>query len=280
MLKYNTLSSFAKINIHLGILGKNKSGSHKIESYVSFISLCDKILIKKIDKKSHEVNFKGFFSKKIKKNNTIINLLKILDRDYLLKDKFKIIVNKSIPTEAGLGGGSINAAVILKFFIRKKIIKLKKKKIKDVCDEIGSDVFLGLDFKDKILMKGNKITDIKNKNKFHLILIKPNFGCKTPKIYKNNKIFSKPIIKKYKNFNLNQFIDFRNDLEKSAFFFYPKLNILKNNLSKLPNILFARMTGSGSTIIGYFLRKKDAYNGKKLLKKKYKKYWCVQSKTI
>ena len=51
-------------------------------------------------------------------------------------------------------------------------------------------------------------------------------------------------------------IDFSNDLEKSAFSIYPKLNFLKNDLSNLPNILFARMTGSGSTIIGYFLRKK------------------------
>ena len=48
----------------------------------------------------------------------------------------------------------------------------------------------------------------------------------------------------------------------------------------LTNILFARMTGSGSTIIGYFLRKKDAIYGTKYLKKKYNKCWCIISKTI
>ena len=279
MNKYISLSSFAKINIHLGILGKKKSDYHEIETYVSFISLCDKIFIKKINQQNHVVKFLGNFSKNIKKKNSITNLLEILDKDYLLKGKFKIMVHKSIPTEAGLGGGSTNAAVILNFLIKKKLIKINKLKIKHICDEIGSDVVLGLNFKNKILMKGKKLFDIKSKNKFHLVLIKPNFGCKTSEIYKNNKIYSKPVLKK-KKFNLNQMIDFSNDLEKSAFSIYPKLNFLKNDLSNLPNILFARMTGSGSTIIGYFLRKKDAYNGTKLLKKKYKKYWCVQSKTI
>ena len=279
MTKYAILSSFAKINIHLGVLGKKKSDYHEIETYVSFISLCDKIFIKKINKQNHEVNFTGKFCKNIKKKNSISHLLEILDKGYLLKDKFKIIVHKSIPTEAGLGGGSTNAAVILNFLIKKKLIKTNKIRIKHICDEVGSDVFLGLNFKEKIMVKGKKLFNIKSKKKFHLVLIKPNFGCKTSEIYKNNKTYSKPVIKT-KNFNLNQLIDFSNDLEKSAFYIYPKLNTLKNDLLNLPNILFARMTGSGSTIIGYFLSKKDAYNGTKLLKKKYKKYWCVQSKTI
>ena len=67
MTKYAILSSFAKINIHLGVLGKKKSEYHEIETYVSFISLCDKIFIKKINKQNHEVNFTGKFCKNIKK---------------------------------------------------------------------------------------------------------------------------------------------------------------------------------------------------------------------
>ena len=87
MNKYISLSSFAKINIHLGILGKKKSDYHEIETYVSFISLCDKIFIKKINQQNHVVKFLGNFSKNIKKKNSITNLLEILDKDYLLKGK-------------------------------------------------------------------------------------------------------------------------------------------------------------------------------------------------
>ena len=61
---------------------------------------------------------------------------------------------------------------------------------------------------------------------------------------------------------------------------YPKLSIIKDDLSKTSNTNFTRMTGSGSAIIGYFKRKKDALYGPRLFKKKYKNYWCIFSKTI
>ena len=48
----------------------------------------------------------------------------------------------------------------------------------------------------------------------------------------------------------------------------------------LPNIEFVRMTGSGSSIVAYFLSKNSAINAAKLFKKKYKNYWCITSKTI
>ena len=72
----------------------------------------------------------------------------------------------------------------------------------------------------------------------------------------------------------------QNDLENVAFVKYRKLFHLKNYIETLPNIYFARMTGSGSTIIGYFKRKKDALYGTKLLRKRYKNYWCIFTKTI
>ena len=61
---------------------------------------------------------------------------------------------------------------------------------------------------------------------------------------------------------------------------YPKLTQVKSFMEHLPNILFASMTGSGSSIVGYFLLKNEAINAVKLFKKKYKNYWCITSKTI
>ena len=108
---------------------------------------------------------------------------------------------------------------------------------------------------------------IKQKIFFYLILIKPQFGCKTSKIYKNVKHFSSPL-KMTKKFKIQNFKKLRNDLEKPAFQLYPTLYNLKKDMENIPNISFARMTGSGSTIIGYFERRKDAIYGTKYLKKK------------
>ena len=78
----------------------------------------------------------------------------------------------------------------------------------------------------------------------------------------------------------NNLINLQNDLEKPAFNKYKKLSEIKSAMLNLPKVLFVRMTGSGSSIIGYFKSKKTTINGAKLLKKKYRNYWCIISKTI
>ena len=102
-------------------------------------------LLKKLDQKTSIFHLKGKFSTGINKKNTVFQLLEILDEKKLLQNqKFKIKVNKRIPSKSGLGGGSMNAANILKYFINKKIITLNKKEIIRICKLVGSDVDLGL----------------------------------------------------------------------------------------------------------------------------------------
>ena len=111
------IKSHAKLNLALNITGKNSS-IHKIESIVAFVSLHDKIFIKNIKSKSHKILFTGKFSQNITKNNTVSKLLNILEKKKLLKNKkFKIKINKQIPNKAGLGGGSMNASNILRYFL-------------------------------------------------------------------------------------------------------------------------------------------------------------------
>ena len=125
-MKYNKIKSYAKINLALNIVGKT-SNLHKIESIIAFVDLHDIVLIKSIKSKKHIISFSGKFSKNIKKKNTVFKLLEILDKKKLLNNKkFQIRINKQIPSKAGLGGGSMNAGSILKYFI-KKSFKYKSK---------------------------------------------------------------------------------------------------------------------------------------------------------
>jgi 4-diphosphocytidyl-2-C-methyl-D-erythritol kinase len=127
-MRNNYLKSYAKINLALNVTGKRNS-MHKIESIISFIDLHDLISIQNIKSNNHKISFYGKFSKNIKRENTVQKLLDLLDRSNLLKNKkFKISIKKNIPQEAGLGGGSMNAAAILNFFIKKKNYKTQKNK--------------------------------------------------------------------------------------------------------------------------------------------------------
>ena len=276
------IKSHAKINLALNITGKGYL-LHKIETIVSFISLHDEIFIKKINSKKHNIIFTGKFSRNISKDNTISKLLEILENKDLLKNKkFKILVNKKIPNRAGLGGGSMNAANILKYFVKKKIIRISKKELEKISHLIGSDVVLGLNSTNSILNSKNQIKRFKNYKKFYVLLVKPNFGCSTRYIYSKVKKFSKArLLKPNKNMFNNKFLKkIGNSLEPIAFSKYNKLKMIKLFLEKSTTPIFVRMSGSGSVIVAYFKTKGRCDKAKKQFNKKYKKYWCMSSKTI
>ena len=143
------INSRAKINLNLNVIRKSKKKKlHLIESLVCFVILSDKIYINKLKSKYHKVKFIGKFSKNITKKNTVTKLLSLLDKDNVLKNKYKILIKKEIPLQSGMGGGSMNAANLLNYFYKKKLINLKK--LKKYSSKIGSDVILGLNSKPKI----------------------------------------------------------------------------------------------------------------------------------
>ena len=281
-MPYSKIKSYAKLNLALNIVGK-KNSLHKIESIFTFVNLHDVILIKKIKFKDHIVSFSGNFSKGISKKNTISGLLKILDKKKLLNNqKFEIKIKKQIPIKAGLGGGSMNAASVLKFFIKKKIIKTTKKEVIKISQLIGSDVILGLNQKSAILTSKNQIRCFNNIKKFYTLIVKPNFGCSTKDIYLNVKKFNKIKLNKPKKkmFDFKYLKIMSNDLETIAFSKYPKLKKIKLYLENSLNPVFVRMTGSGSALVAYFQSKKRCARAKKRFNKEYKNYWCIASKTI
>ena len=279
-MSYIKIKSHAKINLALNIVGKTKK-LHKIESIVSFLDLHDEIRIKKINQKNNKIKFFGKFSKGIKSKNTVSELLKNIEKKKLFKEKFQITIKKNIPSEAGLGGGSMNAASVLNFFIKEKLLK-RKKEILEIANAIGSDVVLGLYKKNLVLKSNNEIKVIPSKKKFNILLVKPSFGCSTKKIYSKVKKFYKPEFNtKIDNLMRSDFLrEKKNDLEPIAIESYPKLKILKDFLDKLPNTEFVRMTGSGSTIIAYFNSLKKCKEASKKVSKQFRNYWCKTSKTI
>tara|TARA_B100000965_G_scaffold406118_1_gene443289 strand:+ start:2950 stop:3792 length:843 start_codon:yes stop_codon:yes gene_type:complete len=280
-MKKDLIKSYAKINLSLNVLRKDKNGYHKIQSLISFLNLYDEIYIQQINKKKHSINFRGSFSKNLKKINTVSKLLSILDKKKFLTKKYKIQIKKNIPQESGLGGGSMNAAFILRYFLKKKIIQLSKNQIINICNQIGSDVLLGVDHKKSILVNNSNIKKFNIKMGLFVLLIKPKTGCSTKEIYRRVKIFSKIRVKNSRNiFKIKSLKNMQNDLEIPAFKLYPVLRKLKIFLSNIDQVKFVRMTGSGSTIVAYFLNKKSAINGLKLIKKNFKNYWSIISKTI
>jgi len=276
------IRSYAKINLALNVTGKN-SKLHKIESIISFIDLHDLIYIKLINEKNHKVFFTGKFSKNIGKMNTVSTLLKLLDKKkFLDQKKFEIKIIKNIPQKAGMGGGSMNAASLINFFIKKKILKLNKDKLSKIASMIGSDVILGIEPANTILSSNGEIKKYNKNSKLHTLVVKPSFGCSTSYVYSKVKLFSKSkfIAPKETMFNAKYLKNLNNDLEIIAFNKYPKLRTIKSFLLTTPNNIFVRMSGSGSSIVAYFHSKRACCNAYRQFKRKFNDHWCIVSKTI
>ena len=282
-MRFEKINSWAKINLSLNVIKKLSNKFHNIESLITFIKICDEIKIKILNEREHKIYFTGKFSKGIPKNNTILKLLNLLEKKKIIKNKkFEIKIKKNIPQKSGMGGGSMNAASVLKYLIKKKIIKISNKKALEVAYKVGSDVVLGLERKNSILFKNGEVGRLKNKINLHVLITKPNIDCSTKDIYANVKKYSKSLYnnKNKRFFKKSYLAESRNDLENVVFKKYPKIKSLKYFILNLPNILFVRMTGSGSALVAYFKSKKAANNAAKVFKSKYKNYWYIVSKTI
>ena len=134
------LKSYSKINLSLSVNDKLKNGLHEIQSYYCLINLSDKIKISEIKKKKDKIFFKGPFVKNIKKsNNSIANLLKLLRKFKLISSYYSVNVVKNIPVFSGLGGGTSNAAFVLKFLLKGRIDAGLLYKVENL---IGSDLRL------------------------------------------------------------------------------------------------------------------------------------------
>ena len=148
-MKEFKIKSFCKVNLSLEILKRLYDGYHNIKSLITFCDLHDVILIRKIKGLNDKISFSGRFKNGIStKSNTITKVLYLLrKRKFFKKQAFKINIEKNIPHGSGLGGGSSNAADVLNFFNSKMLLKLNKKEISKIANQIGFDTPINLEKK-------------------------------------------------------------------------------------------------------------------------------------
>ena len=277
------LKSYAKINLTLAVNKRLNIGLHNIQSIYCLINLYDKILIKKIkNTNSDKISFNGRFSKSIdKSNNSVKKILNIMRKNEIINDYYSVRVNKNIPVFAGFGGGTSNAATLLKFLTKKK---LNKKILSKIDKEVGSD--LRLFFHNQGFQKNLKsVIELKKKHKLHFLLVFPMIKSSTQSVYLKVKNYSK--FRLFKNQNLvlrSNFINFiansKNDLQSVVEKKHKTLRKLLLNISEIKGCHFSRMTGSGSACYGLFTDKNSSIVALKKLRKKYPKFWLSIAKTI
>ena len=255
MNKYKVFSN-AKINIGLNVFEKNEDGYHDIDSIMVPVTLADEMEIE-IYNESGNLEIECS-EKKIPtdERNILYKAYKVFFENIETKElKIKVLLKKNIPSEAGLGGGSSNAAFFLKVLNEYSGNIYSLEELEKISMRIGSDVPFFIKNKTaRVGGKGEKIREVENNLEDGLILIKPEFGVSTKEAYNN---FDNLDEKKYSNFDeiesclkTNNRVGIEKNIENSleqAIENNIDIKMLKMTLnSVLPNKRFF-MSGSGST---------------------------------
>lgn len=271
----------AKINLNLEVLDKREDNYHNIKSVFQKINLYDEMYIKKTNSNEFELQ---------SNIESLNNSENIIFKAYVkLKEKFenitgiKVILNKKIPMQAGLAGGSTDCASFILGINKLFELGLSKKEIQSIGKSLGADVVPC--FYNKAVMAegiGDIITTINTNFKYYMVIIKPKISCNTKEMYK--RIDERNQIKKLDRTNEivkalqendiklianNLHNSFEDVMQDKKFVKSIKDELIKNGA------IGSLMTGSGSCVYGIFSNKQMAKYAYKRLKEKYETYICT-----
>lgn len=242
-----TLTSPAKINLFLRVLGKRADGYHELVSLFQTISLKDSITLERADRdellcSDPEVSTDH--------TNTVAKALAAFRRRSPDRTSYRIHLEKKIPHGAGLGGGSSNAATALFGLNTLSSAPLKEKDLLEAALEVGSDVPFFLSTGTALCKGRGEIIEPADSLEEALHIVMPSFTLSTPRVYSHFRLV-KRAERSYpewgKDIKKESYPCF-NDLEEPAFEIAPRLREYKSFfLNQGYDRVF--MTGSGSAIV-------------------------------
>ncbi len=246
------LQSNAKINLGLSIINRRIDGFHNIESLFIPIPWCDKINIEKAEQSSF--SSAGIAIDGNADDNLCMKAFRLLQRDFKLSN-VSIQLQKNIPIGAGLGGGSADAAFVLKGLNQLFELNLGEDSLNSYADQLGSDCSFFIKNKAAFVSgKGELLNyDIPLRLNTHCIVVNPNIHISTKEAYSNVKprfpeVRILDALKKPKSEWQNCI---QNDFEEGLLLLHPALKQLKRDLLEM-GAYYVSMTGSGSSYFAFF----------------------------
>ena len=262
------LPSFAKVNWNLRILGRREDGYHEIDTVLQTISLCDELHFEPTPEGPVKLSCNDP-SIPTGEQNLIVCAAEALKRRFGTSKGVHVELIKRIPTQAGLGGGSSNAAVTLIALNHLWNLGATEDKLAEIAASLGADVsFFLVGGCAQATGIGETITPIPDYDPTPLIVITPNAKIATKDAYEAfdraalTSESAPPILtgspEGAKNRNshswpLRDFLrDFpRNDFESVIFDIEPELRRTKEALLQAGAIRVL-LAGSGSSVFGIF----------------------------
>lgn len=262
-----SVKSYAKINLALNVVGKTDDNYHLLDSVVLPVELHDTIILENLRNGVETYVTVDDFSQGSIEYNIASFAIDRLASMYKFNNKFRVYIHKVIPMQAGLGGGSSNAAFTMKAVIKQLKLDVPDETLLDIAKTLGADVPFFIKCKPARMRGIGEILDpITVKNNYHVLIVKPHEGLST------KTVFNKADELDLKVGNIEDVIkaleigdddllasSIVNSLEDAAVSLIPEIKRIKEILLSF-GLKIVGMTGSGSSVVALS-------QDKKLLKK-------------
>lgn len=248
----------AKINLGLNIISRREDGYHNIETVFYPINMKDSLEIVPSKEKKGTFVQSGIPIDGDPDKNLVIKAYKLLKNEFKLPE-IDIYLRKNIPFGAGLGGGSADAAFMIRLLNDYAGLNLTDEQMEDFAIQIGADCPFFIRNKPVFAEgTGNIFSPVNvSLEDYHIIVIKPEIHVSTQEAYSRvrtrkpqtsiREIVSQPV-ETWKDLLIN-------DFESSVFEKYPAIENIKNKMYD-DGAVYSSMSGSGSAVFGIF-RKSD-----------------------
>ena len=271
--------AYAKINLALDVFNIREDGYHDINSIMVPINFYDELEINIASKDEYNCN-KNFI--RFDEHNSIIKMIDVLKKRYNIDDHYFINLNKVVPTQAGLGGGTADAASTLRIFKKLYNLNLSREDERQICVSVGADVLFNYYNKPAIVSGiGDCVEPFNIKKEYYVLLVKPNYGVSTKEAYQklDMNICDHPNIDRLKDALING-DDITgllgNSLEQPAL-------LINKEIAKIKNILIENggsnvlMSGSGSSVFAISENEEDIKKLAEIMRNK--QYYLRLTKT-
>lgn len=258
----------AKINLFLRVCGKNNVGLHLLDSLVAFTEFGDQLTIEPANKDL--LTLVGDFAGVIKastKNNIVMRALNAFRDAGGAFGQSHITLNKKIPVGAGLGGGSTDAANLLRALNKHSPKPLKEKQLYDIAVKLGADVPVCLAGGcQRISNIGEILTPHSLPEIGAVLLVNPRVTLSTGDVFSS---FTGPIsgyAGSLDMLDVTNLVRLGNDLTKTAITLVPEVGLCLSRLMMADGIVTASMSGSGGSCFAFFVNKTKANEAKHHMK--------------
>lgn len=271
----------AKINLNLEILDKRPDNYHNLKSVFQKVNLYDELVIKKTN--TNDIKIKTNVLELNNKDNIIYKAYVKLKEQFEEITGVEVYLNKKIPMQAGMAGGSTDCASFILCMNKLFNLNMTKDKIISLGKSLGADVVPCM-YNKALLAEGigDIITPINTNFKYYIVAIKPQIDCSTKEMYEkldskvNRKIIdtSSKIIEALKSNNIkllakNLYNAFENTIGEKCLIENIKHKLIQNGA------VGSLMTGSGSCVFGIFESKNLARTAYRKLKQDFETYICT-----